>query len=185
MLRYVCLDADTSPVTIELVKDYLKMKVSSDNVVIQLMIDSVTNFAERTTNRCIRAKTWHAFTDTFPVSCWELTRHPVDEVTEIKYSVDGSDTIVATNVYEIKQKAYYTNLLLSTGKVWPTDSDVKSDAVRISFATKADRRSEEIVLAILKHIAYAFENRGDDEQIINEAVFRESRFYRSVTIPQF
>ena len=183
-MRYFCKESADSPITLEMAKAHLKVNVSSDDVLIKSLIDDVTSYAERITSRDTRKKIWYAYDDSFPSLCWELRRHPVDTVDEVRYPVLTVQTVVASSVYEIQKLANYSLLILSYGETWPTNGDIITDAVRITFTTKADPRTSEITSGMLRHLSYLYENRGDDDQIIDPTKFRESRFHNRYRIPQ-
>ena len=169
------------PISLASAKEYLKVDTSADDNFILSVIEAVTIFAERHTGRDLRTNNWFAYADEFETSM-ELRKRPIEGIDSVSYIYDGNVLTVADTVYELNKNILYACLQLKTGQSWPTLVDVVPDAVRISFNTFADRKTPDVKLCMLKHIAYAYENRGDDERMTG---YRAIEFYNSVAIPKY
>jgi len=179
-MRYELDGSGSSPVTLAGAKDFLKTVTDADDTVIAKLIADITSFAERFTGRQLRKNSWIAFRDDLPAEIC-LMKTPVERITSIQYiDEDGSAQTVDPAVYELKVGTIWATILTSDDQSWPTDIGNISDAVMIQFDTKAHRLTSEVESCMLRHIAYLYENRGDDE---TTAMMRQADFYRRVSIP--
>jgi len=184
VIRYEINSFGALPISVATAKDYLKVETAADDNMITKLVDGVTVFAERHTGRELRINQWRAFDDDFPSSCWEIRRTPIATIDDIQYIVSGGSVIVADTIYELNRSDLYPIIRLSNDQSWPTDIDPNlTDAVLINFTTQADKRIDEIIMAMLRHIADVYENRGDS--ILMERLARGSNFYSNVRIPNF
>ena len=117
-----------SPVTLEDMKTYLKVTSTVEDILIQTLIDSATEFGEKYTGREFRANTWELLLDAFSdfdnsserfqhehignhasvgvhsghfvrfTDRIELKRDPVDTVTSITYLDDAGGTSTVPDV---------------------------------------------------------------------------------------
>jgi hypothetical protein len=183
LLRYEIETFGGLPISLSTAKSFLKIIVSTDDAIIQKIIEGVAIFAERHTNRELRNNSWFAYSNSFE-HCFEIRRAPIASINSLEYVKDGVSNIVDSSTYELDNSGMYPILKLSNGKSWPTDVDEVSDAVRIKFSTRADRRVQEIELSMLRHISDLYENRGDDSLMQKiEVDKRAIRFYDSVRLP--
>lgn len=165
-------------------KSYLKVSVTSDDVIIGAMIDYVTMAAERYTGRDLRVNTWLAYADDFE-SSWCIARNVVDSIDQMSYKVDGSYVTITPATYELKVRTIWSELSTAYDKSWPSNIDTAADAVRIKFTTRPDPKLTEVMVCMYKHLAYAYENRGDDDFSSNGMRnANESKFYTPVSIPR-
>jgi hypothetical protein len=161
----------------------LKIIVPTDDAIIQKIIEGVAIFAERHTGRELRTNSWLAYANEFQ-SCFEIRRTPIANIESVQYISSGEALTISSTVYEIDRSGMYPILKLSIGQSWPDNGDTVSDMLLIRFSTRADRRSQEVELSMLKHIADLYENRGDDtlmKSITHDQ--RASRFYDNVKLP--
>lgn len=157
---YGLLTKAASPVSLSVMKDYLKVTTSADDAIIQLRIDAATEWGEKITGRDFRAKTWKLQLDCFTTRI-ELRRDPVISITTVKHLVDGILVTVPNTVYYLKKLGYFSEILLNDGQEWPTDTDNREQAIEIEFATVGFGCQDIIIEAIQRHVAQWYFNRGD------------------------
>lgn len=152
--------AGDSPITLAAAKSFLKVTATADDDLITSIIDAVLLYAESYTGREFRANTWIAYFDYF-FDRIRLHRFPVDTITSVEHEVDDSDVAVDSDVYYLKRQpsAYY--IIKNTDKDWPSDTDDREQAVKITLVTKADEKTSMAVNAMLRQIAFMYRNRGD------------------------
>lgn len=158
--RYDLTDNGDSPITLERAKGYLKVDGSDDNVVIQDLIATATQFGERYTGIDYRVKTWKLVFDEFEDRIL-LRKSKVATITSIKYLVDDSLVTIDSAVYSLKIGTQFSEVLLASDQSWPTDMDEVEAGIEIIFVTGIPRYIEEYKTGILNHLAYMYQNRGD------------------------
>jgi hypothetical protein len=144
------------------VKPYLKDPPDEDNGLIQLMISAVQQYAEGYMGVDLRARTWKLFLDSFETRiCLKKSR--VASVTTVQYTLATVLTTIISTTYYLKIGTQFSEILLKDDKSWPTDGDdkVKEATIEIVFVTKIPEKIDGYKLAMLKHIAYLYQNRGD------------------------
>ena len=157
---YNRISAVASPVTLTVMKSYLKITTTADDALIQSMIDAATEWGESYTGRDFRAVTWNLLLDRF-TNRIELRRDPVDSVTTVKRLVSGSLVTVASSVFYLKKLVQASQILLNEDQEWPDDADNREQVVEITFVTKGYQNQESIIEAIKRTVAFWYRNRGD------------------------
>jgi len=169
-------------------KSFLKVTTTTEDTLIQALIDSATEWGEKYTGREFRANTWELLLDAFSdfgnsserfqyqyvssnlaYGCGrfateriELKRDPVDTITDIMYLNDASGTsTVSVADYYLKKLTQSSEILLFDDKDWPTDVAEREQAITVLFVTKAYRCLNEIQNAIKLHVSNLYTNRGD------------------------
>ena len=158
--RYELSNSGTLPLTAKYAKEYFKLDTDADNAVIQDMVATVVEFAERYTGRDMRPKTWKLWLDCFEDRIL-LRKSQVDSITTVKYMVDDSLVTIATSVWYLKKGYQFSEILLKDGQTWPTDIDEVESGIEIIFVTQTPRYMEQYKIGMLEHIAYLYQNRGD------------------------
>jgi hypothetical protein len=158
--RYELSDNGTLPISLKSAKEYLKIENSAENETIQHMIATVVQFAERYTGRDMRIKTWKLVTDCFEDRIL-LRKSEIASVTSVKYLVDDSLSTIADTVYYLKKGYQFSEVLLKSEQVWPSDLDAVESGIEIIFATQVPRYIEQSKIGALEHSAYLYANRGD------------------------
>lgn len=157
---YQRISAEASPVTLAVMKDYLKKTATADDALIQSMIDAATEFGEKYTGRDFRAITWDLLLDRFTDRI-ELRRDPVASVATVKRLVSGTLVSVASTVFYLKKLVQSSEILLNEDQEWPDDADDREQVIEIRFVTKGYQCQESIIEAIQRHVAFWYRNRGD------------------------
>lgn len=158
--------AANQPLQLDTVKTYLKISLTdkTQDDLLNIYIDAATDFAEKYMNRDLINKTYTTFRDDFN-DCFELRRSRVSSIASIKYLISDVLTTVATTVYGFTDVTDYSDIFLEEDQEWPTDVDDVLQAVEIIFiagygATDSSIPAD-IKIALLSHIAFMYENRGD------------------------
>ncbi len=184
---YELVSFGASPVLLADMKAWLKVTGTSDDTLIQTLIDSATEWGEKYTGRDFRANQWKLLLDSFEDICnsseqfqrdhllgtsiplftssitsrIELKRDPVDVVDSVQHLVSTVLVTVDAADYYLKKLTQSSEVLLFDGKDWPTDTDDREQAIEILFTTKAYRCLNEIITAIKLHVSNLYTNRGD------------------------
>ena len=165
---YKRVSVATSPVLLAAMKSYLKITTTSDDTLIQSMIDAATEWGEKYTGRDFRAITWDLLLDCFTDRI-ELRRDPVASITTVKHLVSGSLVTVASTVFYLKKLVQSSEILLNEDQEWPTNTDNREQAIEIRFVTEGFECQDSIIDAIRRHVAFWYRNRGDCPDVKNSA----------------
>lgn len=157
---YTRTETKESPACLAEVKSYLKNPPSADDSLIQVLIDSATEYGESYTGRAFRVQTWTLLIDAFAARI-TLNRNPIDAITSVSYIVSSVLTPIASSVYYLKQNVQCGEILLQDDQDWPTDMDEIEHGIEIIFTTVAYFKIDQIKDALYRHIAYLYANRGD------------------------
>ena len=158
---YELVSADPSPVSLDVMKSYLRVTSSVDDALIQSMINAATEWGEKYTSRDFRIKTWNLLLDWFtdPI---EIRRSPVASIMSIKYfDTDDVEQTVATTVYYLKKQTQWSQVWLKEDQFWPDDLRMQQQSITVQFKTEPYRCINEIIEAIQRTVAYWYRNRGD------------------------
>lgn len=179
---YRLVSFGASPVDLATMKTFIKATGTSDDVLIQSLIDSATEFGEKYTGREFRPNQWQLLLDSFSdlensserfhrqhehflldaeTERIELKRDPVDVIDSITHLVDAAPVTVSADDFYLKKLTQSSEILLFEDKDWPDDTDNREQAIEVTFTTKAYRCLNEIINAIKMHVSYLYANRGD------------------------
>jgi len=157
---YRFVSEKASPVTLAVMKSYLKVTATADDKLIQSMIDAATKWGEKYTGRDFRAITWELLLDGFTDRI-ELRRDPVDSIITVKHLVSASLVTVDAPTYYLKKLTQSSEVLLNEDQEWPTDTDDREQAIEIRFVTTGYQCQDSIIEAVERHVAWWYRNRGD------------------------
>ena len=176
MVRYQIVAYGPNPITLSEAKLFLKVDATADDSVISNIINQVTLFAEAHTRRELRPNQWYGLTESFDSV---LNKNPVSQIHQIDYiGKNGSTSIVPSSTYQLKKNTLQSEVILSYGESWPTDTGYNVDPIRISFSTSANSMLPVVKQDMLRHISWEYENRGDDSDD-----YDRTRFYLASAIP--
>ncbi len=165
--------ATDPPVTVEEFKDFAKIQYTSEDTLLEALLEAATNVLESYTNRVFVERTFRgefvypACSKFEPLSFITIKQSPLISITNIQqYDSDTSTyvTIDATN-YVIKTKSGYSRVLFNTGFVFYTYSflevayPLRSEFIA-GFGEAADV-PEAIKTAIKMYTKFLHANRGD------------------------
>ena len=159
--RYNLLDAALSPVDLKEMKSYLKMSnINIDDSLIKTLISSATASGEQYTGRDFRVNSYELLLDSISER-EEISSALVDSIVKIQYKLSGTFTDIDSTIYYLKNLQQHSEVILAVDKSWPTDGDDIEHGFRIEFKTKAWESIDQAKLAIYKHVAHLYLNRGD------------------------
>jgi len=170
----VTVPAVNKPVSLDSVKNFLKISLAdkTQDDLLNLFIDAATECGEKYTSKDFITKTYITFRDDFNVFCdedinitFELRRSKVSDVTSVKYFTGGVLTTVPTTVWGFTNVNDYSQIFLKEDQEWPTDIDDVPQVIEITFTSGFGADSSfvpgDVKIALLSHIAFMYENRGD------------------------
>jgi len=157
------------PITLKVAKRYLKVENDEDNAIIQDMIATVVQFAERYTGRDLRKNIWKLIIDEFADRIL-IRKSQVNTIDQIQYTVGGVLTTIASTVFILKKGYGFSEVLLREDQEWPDDLDEVEAGIEITFATQIPRYIEQYKSGVLEHLAFLYQNRGDCD--VNSAALR-------------
>lgn len=165
------------PLTLEEVEAHLKIPADSEDTYLTFLIEATRDFFEKYTNRTLINTTYKAFLDDFPGNiayystcycCHDdnilIRKSKVSSISSIKYYIDDVLTTWNSSNYYFTDSNLYPVVLLEEDGSYP-DVDDRRQAIEIIFiagygATEASI-PDDIKMALLNHIAFLYENRGD------------------------
>ena len=171
------------PVTLQEVKDYLRVEDNTDERVIRPFIETARRIAEEYLGRTLVSTTYTQFLDSLNEledPLWEgvktgpylnfyknyivLAESPVTSVTHVKTFNDSDEaTTMAASKYYLDSAREPSRIVLRTGETFPTALRV-ANAIEIEFVagySSIYSIPEPIRMGILQHIAHLYEHRGD------------------------
>ena len=171
------------PVTLQEVKEYLRVEDSTDERNIRPLIETARRFAEEHLGRALVSTTYTQYYDCYDDMSdplWEGTRTgpyinyyknylvlgkgPVSSVTHIKtYDDDATATTMASSKYYVDKAREPSRIVLRTGETFPTSLRV-ANGIEVEYVagySSIYSIPEPIRMGILQHIAHLYEHRGD------------------------
>lgn len=177
-------DAATEPLTLDEVKEFLRIDGNDFDDILTPLIKTVRQLAEKYTGRDMINKTWKTYLDNFHLRSYEgycynniypwyscgdvgieILKSKLQSISSIQYYKDGSLTTFSSSNYYATDESDYSSIYLSDGSSFPSDVDKRKQAVVIEFVSGYGATSasvpEALKEAMLYHIAALFENAGD------------------------
>lgn len=171
------------PVTLQEVKEYLRVEDSTDERTIRPLIETARRFAEEHMGRALFSTTFTQYYDSvsdMDSPLWEgmrtgpylnyyknyltLGKSPAVSVTHVK-TYDDSDnaTTMENTKYYVDSGREPARIVLRTGESFPTALRV-ANAIEVEYVagySSIYSIPEPIRMGILQHIAHLYEHRGD------------------------
>lgn len=153
------------PVTLQQVKDNMRVDIADDDSVIEPKIRTARELAETFTNRAFLTQTWDLFLDAFPSSsnaiC--LPKPPLQSVTSVKYvDENGVQQTWANTNYTVDIAKEGGQIFPNYNVVYPT-TRLERNAVEIRFiagyGSNAQDVPEAIKDAIMMQVGHLYNNR--------------------------
>ena len=171
------------PLSLQEVKEYLRVEDATDERVVQPLITAARQYAEEHMNRALMQQTFTLMLDAvidqdqplyegmrtapdlnYYKNYIVLPKSPVQSVTSVK-TFDDSDnaTTMAATKYYVDTQREPARIVLRTGETFPTALRVANaiEVIYVAGYTSAFAIPEPIRLGMLQHIAYMYEHRGD------------------------
>ena len=179
----VTTEPTAEPLSLQEVKEYLRVDDATDERVVQPLIIAARQFAEEHMNRALMQQTFTLMLDAvidqdqplyegmrtapdlnYYKNYIVLPKSPVQSVTSVK-TFDDSDTAttMASTKYYVDTQREPARIVLRTGETFPTALRVANaiEVIYVAGYTSAFTIPEPIRLGMLQHIAYMYEHRGD------------------------
>lgn len=157
---YNIISKSTGLLSLDSVKLYLRVDTDDEDDLIEALIQSAIDTAEKFMNRDILTTVWVNKRDNLYQDL-TLRRGGFQSVSGIEYMVDGVYTLLDEDEYQIANGMY--------GKVYSInvpEYDEHPEAIKITFSTGFGASGDvpsAIITAIKAHVAFLYENRGDCE----------------------
>ena len=181
---YSIKSQEASPLKRSEASSFMKVTSTSENDLIQSIIDAATQWGENYTGRDFRVKDWVLLTDSF-ANRINLNRSQIESITSVKHLVSTVLTTVSDSVYYLKKLTQCSEILLVDGQEWPTDTDEREQAIEIEFKTLGYDCNSEIIEALKRHVAFLYTNRGDCPDVSKAAMQSGATFiYDQFRIPR-
>lgn len=166
-------------------KLHIKATSLEDDALLTLYLEAAIKYCEQITRRDLITRTYETFRDVFPgvgnihgiqdigdlVASqngnigFEIRRSPLQTIESIEYLVDAVLTPVAGTVFYSTIEEDYSEVLTLEGQSWPSDTDNRLQAIKITFKTGFGDADTDIPdcyqSAIMAHAANMWANRGD------------------------
>lgn len=178
------------PITIQEVKDYLRLEDSLDERVLQDLIETARIFCEEHTGRALMTQTLTMTVDAYDELAdplWEgwktgpylnyykdyieLTKSPVQSVTSVKtYNDADVATTMDASKYYVDNVREPARVVLRTGETFPTALRV-ANAIEVVFVagyTSPSLVPAPLRVGMMQHVAFMYEHRGDMYEAFKE-----------------
>lgn len=171
MALKLIMPATTTPISLQEAKDHLRVNHSDDDMLIQLLIKSVTDYVEGPYGFLARAlidQTWELTIDGFPTNEVKIPLPPLIEVVSVSYDDAAGDAHVLTiSDYTVDNISEPGWIVPNSSSGWPSTFD-GINAVRIRYrAGYVDNSTSppsgevpgDIKAALLLHLGSLYEHR--------------------------
>lgn len=156
------------PISIELLKTHVRIDdPNAQTDYLTLLIEHAARVAEDFCNVSFIYQGWRTYRNNFNQISIELRKGYFVSLDAFKYLVNNSYIDVNSDLYYVSKEAGYSQIRLNSGQEFPNDIDLKNNSVLIDFtsgiAPDASTIPSDLKLALLNHIAFAYENRGNND----------------------
>lgn len=153
---------ETEPVTLEEMKEHLRLDGAEEDALIESLIASARQYAEALTCRQLVTATWRLTLDAFPAGCIVLPRPRLQEVLSIQYVDAAGDTqTLAPELYQVDAESEPARLSPAFNTFWPGTRHQMNAVVvtiRCGYGAAADVPAG-VKTAIRMLAAHYYENR--------------------------
>lgn len=160
---YLVTEPAYEPVTVEEVKDHLRIDITTDDTLISNMITAARQYCEEIQGRAYLTQTWDWYMDDFPKTPIDVPYPPLQSVTHIKYTdTDDTETEVDSDDYRVDIYSEPGRINLAYGESWPSTTLKTINGVVIRFVagwTGANKVKERTKIAIKMLVGHLYENR--------------------------
>jgi hypothetical protein len=147
------------------VKDNAVITSCKKDGLITLYTKAAIDYAEKITRRDFTERTYETFRDCFPVGFgnvgFELRKSPLISVEKIEHFVSGSLVTVDDTLYYNTLEGDYSEVLTVDQAQWPDNTDVRKQAIVITFKAGFSVTPEWVTEGVAQHVAEMYTNRGD------------------------
>lgn len=154
----------SEPLTLQEVKAHLRVDSEADDSLINSLILSARQYAEKFQSRALLTQVWELTLDRFPVMPFRLPLPPLQSVDEISYTNYAGNTVVIPAAdYVVDTASFLGRIDHAYGKCWPSVTLRPISGVKITFTagygdTAADvpQMTKQAMLVLIGHM---YENR--------------------------
>lgn len=169
--------ATTDPITLEEVKEALRIDHSDEDPWLKSLISAATRYVERVSSRQLINATYRLSLDSFPDFEIRLPKPPLSSITTVAYvNTAGSSTTVSSTAYDVDTYSEPGRLTPSFNDTWPATRN-EINAVNITYVAGYGAAASNVP-ATTKHalkllIAHWNENR---EAVLTGVASKEVEF---------
>lgn len=154
------------PVTLEAVKNHLKVDSNDDNLLITALITTARQLAEKETHRAFITQTWQMYLDSAAAEI-EIPKPPLQQVIDIKIIDDaGNESVVNSTLYDVDWSENSPGRVrLKSGCSWPSHRGFASFIIefKVGYGDAAADVPEMLRQAVLQIIGHLYDNRGSED----------------------
>ena len=169
------------PLELALVKTYLKVDTSADDTLIEVLIMAARKQIENELGGYLIVKRSVTQKQTGGLETIDLLRQPVNSITSVTYyeNFDSAGEVIASTKYRFSDgKLYHTDGYWKAGRESDGYVIVYNAGVQEDTGQSAENSSKALRTAMLRYIAYMYENREEYATTISEGGFNIS--YNSI-----
>jgi len=146
-------------------KSHLRVDVSTEDTLIDSIVDAATGVVEAYTGRQLIDATWKLYMDDFPSQQIVLPYPPMQSIDSIEYvDTDGTTQTWSSSEYRVDTDMEPCRITEAEGESWPASDDV-TQAVTITYSagygSSGSDVPEAIRQAIRLLIGHYYENREE------------------------
>jgi uncharacterized phiE125 gp8 family phage protein len=155
----------SEPVTLQEIKDHLRILGTDEDALITVMIEPARDYCEKYQNRAYITQTWELALDQFPSEDRiRIPLPPLQSVSSVKYyGTDDTEYTLPAADYQVDIYSQPGRVVLKYGKSWPSVTLRPANGVIITFiagyGTTADEVPERMKQAIKVLMGHLYENR--------------------------
>lgn len=150
----------SEPLTLQEVKAHLRVDGEADDSLINSLILSARQYAEKHQSRALLTQTWELTLDEFPAMPLSLPLPPLQSVDEISYTdYAGNTTVIDPADYVVDPASFLGRIDHAFGKSWPSITLRSLGGVKITFTagygdTPADvpQMTKQAMLVLIGHM---------------------------------
>lgn len=155
------------PVTVEEMREYLRVDGEEFDTTIENLIKAAREAAQDYQNRAFYTQTWELSFDSFPIMPVKIPRPPLQNILSVKlFDSKGNEHIMDLNDFVIDKRAEPGRITFKHGKSWPNIELQPIDAVVIRFTAGHDNINNlpsTVKLAYMVFVTHRFENPGSKD----------------------
>lgn len=151
---------------------HLRLSDTTEQALVEGLIEAATLHAEAVSHRAARANVWVMLREAFyDDDAAEMTIPLADvaSITSIERFTSNAWVAVPSTVWELKRGLSRSCVVEKMGQEWPTELDEVAYPVRVTFVQQAGIPAGVLKAGILKHVAALFADRGDAEPVLTGA----------------
>lgn len=159
-----------NPVDLASAKAWLRVDddITKDDTLIQDLLDEALDFGETYTGKSFRERKFDLLIDSLSPCGTRLMASVVNAVDQVQYvDADGNVQVLPTTDYALRKSSQYWSILPATAQGFPQTQQFNPQPWTISVTTDAKdaQFTRQMKQAMLFHVAYMYENRGDVQSV--------------------